>query len=347
MLRQTAVITGNGEVKIRQEALPSLKNNEVAIEVHASLISPGTEMSLARRLREKHDSAMEPLQFGYSCAGVVIEVRGDGHGLRPGMRVAAMGTGAFHADCVNVPVNLVVPIPDKVPYEEAVYACLGATSLQAIRRTGPALGEYGIVLGQGIVGNLAAQLAQLSGARIICWEGFFSRIKIARKCGLKNFADGQKPKGIETTKAFTAPYGADFAIMAFGGEATAAFDAVKSCMKVSADTHAMGRIVLVGGCQIKVGGGAYSGNLDIRAASRTGAGYKDTDYEHGQDYPAALVQFTTQRNLREIIALIAEKRLCVAPMTTHRIPLAEIGKAADLLIDHPDQAMGVVLTMKQ
>ncbi|MFA6104179.1 MAG: hypothetical protein WCV67_14445 [Victivallaceae bacterium] len=46
-------------------------------------------------------------------------------------------------------------------------------------------------------------------------------------------------------------------------------------MKVSADTHAMGRIILVGGCKINLGSGAYSGNRDIRATSRTGAGYKD------------------------------------------------------------------------
>jgi hypothetical protein len=139
----------------------------------------------------------------------------------------------------------------------------------------------------------------------------------------------------------------DFALFAFGGEATAAWEQVKSCMKVSADTHAMGRVVLVGGCKITIGGGANSGNLDIRAASRTGAGYKDLDYEYGRtDYPKALVDFTTQRNLREIVQLIAEKRLLVDPMTTHELPLEEIGRAADLLIHSPDQAMGIVMQMK-
>lgn len=64
---------------------------------------------------------------------------------------------------------MVVPIPYNVNYEQAVYACLGAISLHAIRRTVSEFGEYGIVLGLGIVGNLAVQLAQLSGARVICW----------------------------------------------------------------------------------------------------------------------------------------------------------------------------------
>lgn len=344
--REVAILTGKGEVKIRTEKLAELKEHEVLIKVHASLISPGTEMSSVKTYRQTPDLKAPARVFGYANAGEIIKVKGDVKGLKPGMRVAAMGgVGAHHANYANVAVNMVAPIPDNVSYEQAVYACLGATSLQAIRRTVPELGEYGMVLGLGIVGNLAAQLGQLSGARIIGWEGIGTRIKVAKKCGIANVVNFKSKDPVVETKTFTAPFGADFAIIAFGGEATEAFESVKSCMKVSSDTHAMGRIILVGGCRINVGGGAYSGNLDIRASSRTGAGYKDLEYEYGKDYPAALVPFTTQRNLLEIVRLLAEKRLIVEPMTTHCLPLAQIGKAADLLIDHPDKALGIVLKM--
>lgn len=50
------------------------------------------------------------------------------------------------------------------------------------------------------------------------------------------------------------------------GEATAAFQSVVACMKRSPDTHQMGRIVMVGGCEVKIDDGANLGNLDIRAA---------------------------------------------------------------------------------
>jgi threonine dehydrogenase-like Zn-dependent dehydrogenase len=240
---------------------------------------------------------------------------------------------------------MVVPIPDNVTYAQATYACLGATSLQAVRRTEPLLGEYGIILGLGIVGNLAAQLSQLSGSRVIAWEGLENRIKMAQDCGVKNIVNFKEKDTVEATNEFTAPYGADFAIIAFGGQATEPFNSAMKCLKTSSDTHKMGRITLVGGCRIDLGGGAYSGNVDIRAASRTGAGYHDVDYEYGQDYPAAFIQFTTQRNLREIIALISEKRLVVDPMTTHTMPLEQVGEAADLLIKSPDKAMGIVMEM--
>ena len=243
------------------------------------------------------------------------------------------------------PTTGAAPIPDGVTYAQASYACLGATALQALRRTGPQLGEYGAVLGLGIVGNLCAQLCALAGARVICWEGFESRIKIAKACGLGNCVNFKEADPVAASAAFASPYGLDFGVIAFGGQADQAFGSLKSCMKVSADGHAMGRVTLVGGCQITLGGGAASGNLDVRAASRTGAGYHDPAYELGQDYPAGFVQFTTQRHLREILALTAEGRLLVDPMTTHTLPLDEAGRAADSLIESPDKTLGVIFEM--
>ena len=344
--RIEAVITGSGEVMAREAELADLKDGEVRIRVHTSLISPGTEMAGVKYKRANQDKDAEPLVFGYANAGEVVEVKGNCNGIKSGMRVAAIGVGgANHANYANVPVNLVVPIPDSVTYAQASYACLGATSLQAVRRTSPQLGEYGLVLGLGIVGNLASQLFQISGARVLGWEALPARIKMAKECGIVHAVNFMEENAVERSQQFADPYGNDFAVFAFGGNATKAYNDIKLCMKLTPDTHRMGRIVLVGGCTVEVGGGAASGNLDIRAASRTGAGYHDKKYEYGQDYPNAFVPFTTQRNLREIIQLMAEKRLVVDPMTTHRFPLEEVGKAVELLIDEPDTAMGCILDM--
>ena len=347
MLKRTvAAVTGMGEITLLEQDMPDLKENQVLIKVRASLISPGTEISSIKDLRINPDGERETSPFGYANAGEVVEIKGDVKDIKPGMRVAAMGAGyASHANYAIVPINLVVPIPDSVTYDQAVYACLGATALHAVNRTVPQLGEYGIILGQGIVGNLAAQLSLLSGARTIAWEAILKRMEIANQCGIENVVNVREQNSIEVTKEFTLPYGGDFAIVAFGGKATDAFKSVMSCMKVSADGHAMGRIILVGGAEVTLKGGASTGNLDIRSSGRTGPGYHDTEYEHGQDYPDAFVQFTTQRNLKEIIRLIEEGRLKVDPMTTHTIELVNTAKAVNLLIDHPDQAMGVVLRM--
>ena len=344
MKRTMAVIDGTGRVYARAEDFPPPAENEVTLAVHASLISPGTEMMLVKQRRAKPETEEKINPFGYSCAGEITAIQGDGHGLRVGMRVAAMGGGAKHADKVHVPVNLVTPLPDDVSFEQGTYACLGATALQAVIRTAPLLGEFGLVAGLGIVGNLTAQLCLLGGARVLAWEGLAGRRERARQCGIAHACDPADNAGVDAAREFAAPYGMDFAVMAFGGEATEAYRQILQVMKLSADGHRMGRITLVGGCHVTVRGGAGGGNTELRWASRTGPGYHDDAWEHGADYPAAFVPFDTQRNLREIVCLMAEKRLLVTPMTTHRIPLQQVGEAADLLLEQPDQAQGILLT---
>ncbi len=340
-----ALLHGDGRICMESVPMPKLKEHEVTIQVHASLVSPGTEMVPVRTFRAKADPTIKPRPFGYACAGVITAAKGDVKGLKVGDRVTAMGGGAKHADWINVPVNLVVSLPDSISFAEATFACLGATSLHAVHRAVPQLSDYGLVLGGGIVGNMAAQLCQLSGARVILWEGLPGRRKIARKTRLKNVFNPNRHTTAELSMNFAAPYGFDFSIFAFGGNATNAFRQVQGLMKLSADGHSMGKIVLVGGCLVEIGGGASSGNLDIIAASRTGAGYHDPRWEYGEDYPNAFVQYTTQRNLNEVIRLIAEKRLLVSPMITTTLPLSEVNTAADLLLESPDKAMGIILKM--
>ena len=174
--RKVAVIDGAGQVTTREEEVPELKHNQVLIKVYASLVSPGTEVGGIKNSRVNPKPEQKNRPFGYANAGEVVRVAGDAKGIKPGMRVAAMGGSyALHASYACAPLNLVVPIPDSVSFAEAAYAHLGATSLQSVRRAEPQIGEYGLVLGLGIVGNIAAQLFQLSGARIIAWEALAKR----------------------------------------------------------------------------------------------------------------------------------------------------------------------------
>ena len=344
----TGAIFHDGQLGIVEGEVPELQDNQVLVEVYASLISPGTELKSAAMRRQNPEPAdVEPTLFGYSNAGIILAVKGETKGLKPGMRVACMGVGAAqHSNYAVVPVNLVVPLPDNVTFEQGAYLSLAATSLQAVRRTGVRIGEYGAVLGLGIVGNLAAQLFKIGGGRVIGWESMAFRAELAKKCGIGATVDFTSEDPVEITKNFAAPWGLDFALFAFGGDGEKAFGDIKKCMKVSADGHAMGNITLVGGCRVPVDGGAASGNLNIRISSRTGAGYHDPAWEYGKDYPAAFVQFTTMRNAVELLQLIGEKRLLVDEITTHKIPLENIKEAGDALIEHPDQSLGVVLTMK-
>ena len=74
--------------------------------------------------------------------------------------------------------------------------------------------------------------------------------------------------------------------------------------------------------------------MDIRPASRTGCGYHDPAWEYGKDYPNVFVQFTSQRNARELIQLIAEKKLNVKALITHRLKIEEVGTGCDMILEY-------------
>ena len=54
------------------------------------------------------------------------------------------------------------------------------------------------------------------------------------------------------------------------------------------------------------------------------------------------IEWTTRRNLTECMRLIAEDRLDVENLITHRLSLSEAAAGYDALIDDPDSALGVV-----
>ena len=55
----------------------------------------------------------QPIQLGYSCAGVAVEVGADVSDIQVGQRVACAGLFvATHSEVVSVPRNLAVPMPD-------------------------------------------------------------------------------------------------------------------------------------------------------------------------------------------------------------------------------------------
>ena len=103
------------------------------------------------------------------------------------------------------------------------------------------------------------------------------------------------------------------------------------------------RIVIVGGARVSHGFAAALGNVDVGSAARTGPGYHDEEYEHGAGYPPVFVEWPTRRNLAECLRAMADGRLRVEPLITHRFRLAEIAAAVDELVERPEGALGVVL----
>ena len=327
--------------------IPPLGAGTIQVEVHSSLVSPGTEVrgwkAFSALRREGGDAAQEK-PFGYSNAGVVKAVGEGVQDFSPGDRVACVGGGyAQHTDVAVVPHNLAVRLPKEVSFDQGAYAMLAATGLQAVRRGDATLGSYVAVVGLGLVGQLTAQLHRLSGCYVIGWDTIPRRVEIARSLGIGTVTVGSEDP-VAASRSFTAGAGLDEAVIAFGGNADAAMDSVIKALKVSPDGHAMGVIVVVGGATFEYKG--WLTNMDVRRASRTGPGYHDESWEVGGPYPPVFMRWTTRTNLELCVRLIAEGRLKVDALTTHTIKLADIDAETSLMLESPDDVLGVVIRMR-
>ncbi|MFZ2619433.1 MAG: bi-domain-containing oxidoreductase [Alphaproteobacteria bacterium] len=350
---------------------PQCGAGEVLVATHASLISAGTEKmlidfaskSMLGKAKERPDLAKkvldklkrdglvptlksvwaqleQPLPLGYSAAGTVLQVGDRAKGqFKVGDRVVVAGAGlANHAEVNAVPVNLVAPLPANVPFADGCYATLGAIALHGVRNGKLTLGDRVAVLGLGLVGQLAAQLAKLSGARVMGLDYAADRLSLAHELSCDETFN-LKDDGVDAAIAsFTNGRGFDAVLIC---AATDSQEPIQNAAKWARDKA---RVVLVG----KVGtelpyADFMKKELEVVISRSYGAGRYDPNFEQrGQTYPVGYVPHTERDNLAEIANLLADGVLNVESLTTHSFDIAEAVQAYTLITDKVP-CLGVVL----
>ena len=348
--RKIAALFGDGHIRLVERDVPDLEPGTIMVEVKASLVSPGTELGGWRNLKERTKNPepnAEPETFGYSNSGTVYEVGPRVTRFKKGDRVACVGGGhAYHTDWAVVPHNLCVKLPEAVSFENGSYGMLSATSLHALRRANLGFGESYGVAGLGLLGQLASQLHILAGNYVIGWDSIPFRTEIAKKWGINETATVGLENPVEKSIAFTEGSGLDGGLIAFGGNASSAVQNLSRSMKKQPDGHPVGSIVVVGGANFAFKDHEAGGlsNIDIKRAARTGPGYHDQDWEYGPAYPPVVMRWTTTTNLELCMRLIAEKKLDVDVLTTHKIKFNKIDEGISDALQNPDSMLGVVFT---
>jgi len=76
-----------------------------------------------------------------------------------------------------------VRLPDTVSFEAGAFGTLGAVALQGIRLAEPVLGEYVLVIGLGLLGQLTGQLLKASGCRVFGVDLDPGKTELASKLG--------------------------------------------------------------------------------------------------------------------------------------------------------------------
>lgn len=345
--RKVVVMDSNGKIWTEEQPTPELEPGQLLVEVGASMVSPGSGLGGVKSRRANPQSNPTKRPFGYTNAGVVIDTKGDCDEFSVGDRVSGMGGGyALHATHACIPHNLCAKIPENVSDAEAASNHLAATALHAVQRGRIKIGENVVVAGLGLVGQLSCQIAQIAGAYVMGMDRFPRRVEMAQEAGVNLPIQLTNTDPIPIAEEFTGGYGMDCGIIAFGGDGTEAFRQIRGMLKTAPDTHKMGRIVIVGGATVTHGYAAGLGNVDVISAARTGPGYHDEAYEHGADYPPVFVHWPTQRNLELVLRFMSEGKLKVKPLITDTVPIDQAADACEKLIQTPDEALGVVFSMR-
>ncbi|MGD9935125.1 MAG: bi-domain-containing oxidoreductase, partial [Dehalococcoidia bacterium] len=269
---------------------------------------------VAGTYRKVQNRLAAPGLLGYSAAGKVIAVGREVTEFRPGERVACGGAGyANHAEVISVPRNLAAHIPEAAGVRAAAFGTVGAIALHGLRTTGATLGERVGIVGLGLVGQLAAQMAAAAGCQVFGTDLSEERVKLAQALGMTGVLD--------------SPEMVDHVIVCASADSEAPLrKAIESCRE-------RGRVVVVGDVPVAAEREAlYRKELTLTVSRSYGAGRYDQQYEElGHDYPRAYVRWTEQRNIGAVLDLIARGRITVEQLVSAEYPVEQAADAYQAL----------------
>ncbi len=361
----------SGEVTVSEVPPPLVQPGTVLVRNVCSLVSAGTERQvmefssanplkkirlrpdLFRKVlnRAKNEGLLDtyrvvrnlveqPVQLGYSCAGIVTEVGREISDIRVGQAVACAGLfKATHSEVVSVPRNLVVPVPEGVSLEEAAFTTLGAIAMQGVRLVRPALSEFVAVYGVGLVGMVALQLALAAGCRVLALDIDPHKVKKAESYGARGLVIDEHL--VDNLMGLTGGHGVDKVLLCAGTKSNQPIETIPRIIRQK------GVLALVGQVGLQIPQRQYQEKeIDIRFSRSYGPGRYDLSYEEGGlDYPYAYVRWTENRNMESVLDLVQRGRLDMAGLVSHRFPIEEALRAYDIIDGRrKEDYLGIIIT---
>lgn len=375
-MKQVLQDARTGAIAVEEVPAPQLLPGCVLVRIAASLVSAGTERAssefarknLLQKAKSRPDLVREviskvqrdgllsaihavrnrldqPQSPGYSSAGTVIAV-GDGiTDIRPDDRVSCAGAGfAVHAEIARVPRLLLARIPecaagDEVSFDEAAFATLGAVALHGVRTAEAKLGDLVAVIGLGLLGQLTVQVLKAAGCRVLGMDIEPSRSDLARQMGADDVASSASAFR-DLCADVSHGIGIDSVLIT---AETSSSDPVNLAGAIARDRAI---VVAVGTVGMDIERKAYyERELDFRISRSYGPGRYDTAYEQkGRDYPIGYVRWTETRNMEAFVQLLAEKKININPLITHRFPIQDAPRAYELITGRQREPfLGVVI----
>jgi threonine dehydrogenase-like Zn-dependent dehydrogenase len=294
-----------------------------------TVISPGTELDC---LSGKERSWFHfPQQLGYTAVGEVVVAGEQASDYSSGDMVLAAISHASHgvvdADWTRGKV------PAGCDPRDAVWALIASISIVGLRASSAELGDTAVVLGQGLIGNFAAQLLRAQGARVIAVDRLPARLEVAKKCGIEHVVDASSRDAAEAVKDLTGGVGAEVVVEATGS-AAAALQAIDMAAR-------NGEMVLLGTPR----GGHEADVAPLLRAVHRASPNLTIKGAHGGSLPSVptpFVKHSTQRNVAILLDMIERGDLHLEPLITRMARPDEAAEVYAELRDHPEKALGVM-----
>jgi len=335
-----AAFAGSGRVEVREADMPEAQTGGVVVRMRACGIC-GSDLEKVYGMYSKPS-----MRLGHEPAGTVESVGGDAGGLRAGDRVfthhhvscgscrhcargeetlcatysstnlSPCGLAEHYAvPALNVARGGVLRLPDHVTFEQAAMVEPLACCLRAWDALECGEGDTVSVLGCGPTGIMHSMIARSRGIAAVCTDTNDYRVDFARELGA---TEAVRPeRGADCVRGATGGRGADAVIVATGS-ARAIADGVGMAREG-------GTVMLFGvpprGSTVELDAGdLYARGVGVRSS------YAASDAD-----------------TRRALGMIADGRIDVARLITHRYRLAEAGEAFERARGG-ESAMKVVIT---
>ena len=200
------VFTAPNVTELLEVDVPAMGENDVLVKIERSSISAGTER--ANLIGDPSVSGASapkvkfPRKVGYSSAGVVEAIGANVTRVKVGDRVACMDSK--HAQYWVMPETKVFLLPDSVSMGAAALTYISIFPLAAVRKCKVEIGESAMVMGQGVLGQIAVQILRAAGATpIIAVDPVEKKREQALKFGADYALDPFDPDFAKTVKELT------------------------------------------------------------------------------------------------------------------------------------------------
>jgi len=330
-LRQLIQHLGSGRTELLAVPAPGPRRGRLLVRARRSLVSLGTErmlvefgrggwLSKARQQPEKFRAVLakvraegllptlaavrsklaQPIPLGYCHVGEVLDA-GQVPGFAVGDRVVS---NSPHAEVVSADPAFAARVPAAVSSEHAAFTPLAAVALQGLRLVDARPGDTVVVMGLGLIGQLAVRLLRARGVDVVGVDPDASKQAMAARAGARI------PDGASPLPALVAAGAAGVLVTASTSSDEPVNQAARLCRR-------RGRVVLVGVTGLTLNRADFYANEVSFQISRS----------YGSADPAD--PSSARANFEEVLALMASGALDVAPLLTSAHAFGEAPRIYD------------------